>query len=394
MLPYGGFEGNAQSLRILSRVEKKRTEGAPGVEFENGRDLRHGLNVTCRSLASVLKYDSKIPVRDKGAQVSKGYYASEAQLVSNLKKAILGVDQIPEEYKRPRKFKTIECQIMDIADDIAYSTYDFEDAMKADFSSLLDLLRIPQRKDLWRRVAFKVWKSTQSAPVTFDEKTVPAQLESEIRAEEERVRAFLFVFCAGLIPSESQLGTVIPTAEELRKAIDDLGMQPLDDAEQDQMVRNLGVLGFGFNSAERLRESGYLRSSLTSDLVHQYIQAIRFRYNERYPAVSAVWLEDKLRRQIEILKHYTYEAHVEAARMQTIEYRGREIVTAIFKHLADDRKNRLMPEDWRDRTEGLADERHRRRCISDFIAGMTDRYAVEFYNRLTSGASATIFKDV
>jgi dGTPase len=40
------------------------------------------------------------------------------------------------------------------------------------------------------------------------------------------------------------------------------------------------------------------------------------------------------------------------------------------------------------------DERHRLRCIGDFIAGMTDRYAVEFYQRLTSGPSVSIFKDV
>ena len=47
---------------------------------------------------------------------------------------------------------------MDIADDIAYSTYHFEDAMKAGFTSLLDLLRLSNKPRVLRRIALKVWK--------------------------------------------------------------------------------------------------------------------------------------------------------------------------------------------------------------------------------------------
>jgi dGTPase len=322
----------------------------------------------------------------------KGYYGSEHELVTAIKKAVLGRASIPDEYRKDRKFKTVECQIMDIADDIAYSTYDFEDAMKADFSSLLDLLRIPQKRDLLRRVAFKVWKGSQKEPVKFDEKSVPPRLEDEIKAEENRVRAFLFVFCAGLLPTDAQLVQVVPTLDQLNGALDDLGMARLQDGAD--MLNKLGGLAFGFDSAEGLRENGYRRATLTSSLVHQDIQAIQFKYNPEFPGLSKVWIDEKKSRQIEILKHYTYEAHVEAARMQTMEYRGREIVKSIFDHLVGDKKHRLLPEDWRARAQGMTDEAHRRRCISDFIAGMTDRYAVEFYDRLTSGSTSTIFKDV
>ena len=279
--------------------------------------MRRGLNLTHRALAAVLKYDSKIPVRDENASVAKGYYGSEHDLVTAIKKVVLGTDIIPDEYRKQRKFKTVECQIMDIADDIAYSTYDFEDAMKADFSSLLDLLRIPQKRDLWRRVAFKVWKGSQKQPVKFDEKNIPPQLDLEIQAEENRVRAFLFVFCAALLPTEAQLADVIPTLDHLNAALDDLGMARIGDSAD--MVNRLGVLAFGFDSAEGLRENGYRRATLTSSLVHQYIQAIEFEYNPEFPALSKVWIDDKKSRQIEILKHYTYEAHVEAARMRTME---------------------------------------------------------------------------
>jgi dGTPase len=65
MARYGGFEGNAQTLRILARLEKKETESFPSTEdpqsVVDNKDFRCGLNVTYRSLASVLKYDSLIP---------------------------------------------------------------------------------------------------------------------------------------------------------------------------------------------------------------------------------------------------------------------------------------------------------------------------------------------
>ena len=89
MIEYGGFEGNAQTLRILTRIEKKiiDTENPSGVN-EKGRDLRAGLNLTSRSIASILKYDNIIPrnheqrlkfheSRGEPIHPIKGYYESE-----------------------------------------------------------------------------------------------------------------------------------------------------------------------------------------------------------------------------------------------------------------------------------------------------------------------------
>src|SRR5437016_1329006 len=55
------------------------------------------------------------------------------------------------------KFKTIECQIMDLADDIAYSTYDLEDTFKAGFLTPLDLLA---KYELYESVAGKMSRAT------------------------------------------------------------------------------------------------------------------------------------------------------------------------------------------------------------------------------------------
>ena len=137
MRDFGGFEGNAQTLRILSRLEKKAFLDAPiGPQPEHGQaELRCGLNLAFRSLASVLKYDRPIPERfdDRSAPgVMKGYYRDDAELVRNIKKAVVG-----DEYAID--FKTVECSIMDIADDIAYSTYDLEDVFKSGVLKPMDL---------------------------------------------------------------------------------------------------------------------------------------------------------------------------------------------------------------------------------------------------------------
>lgn len=85
----GGFEGNAQTLRILCRLEKKLVDheqqlGHRGPIWydERGRDAAVGLNLCSRSLAAVLKYDQRIPRRRASkAELVKGYYSTEKAVV-------------------------------------------------------------------------------------------------------------------------------------------------------------------------------------------------------------------------------------------------------------------------------------------------------------------------
>ena len=379
----GGFEGNAQTLRILARVEKKRTAVLDSIdEFQGNVDLRRGLNLTFRSLAAILKYDHKIAVRPEGAKLDKGYYAEEEQLVRKIKKGITDDANFDG-------LKTIECQIMDIADDIAYSTYDFEDAMKVGFTSILDLLRLANQHKLRRRIAVQVWKRLNKRRDSFDEDNVPKEILPAIEKTEQEVLTKLYLLCFSMIPIESELKKITaPLIDEIRNAYGREEAKKFGPG-----LRDLSVLAVGYDAAQQLRSNGYLRTELTSEMITKFINGVTFEYNSEHPALSKVALQEDVRREIEILKIYTYEAHVEAARLKTVEFRGREIVKAIFKHLQNDRKNELLPADWRSRVS-FGDERHRQRCIGDFIAGMTDRYAIEFYERLTSGPSVTIFKDV
>ena len=81
-----------------------------------------------------------------------------------------------------------------------------------------------------------------------------------------------------------------------------------------------------------------------------------------------------------------------SANLKTVEYRGYKIVREIFGALSGEGGDRLLPDDYRKRVVNAPDELARDRAICDFIAGMTDRYAIEFYGRLRSESAQTIFK--
>lgn len=130
---YAGFEGNAQTLRIITKLENRLGRG------ENVHDAYkkpRGLNLTTRTLASILKYDTQLNPIDQNnkAKISKGYYSDESEIVKQLREKFKLKDGV--------KLRSIECQIMDIADDIAYSAYDLEDTMEAGLVTPFDLISL------------------------------------------------------------------------------------------------------------------------------------------------------------------------------------------------------------------------------------------------------------
>ena len=76
----GGFEGNAQTLRVLTRLEKRQTIGS-GAPVENEIENRAGLNLTFRTLAAVLKYDNeKFPRRERTAERESNMKSARATI--------------------------------------------------------------------------------------------------------------------------------------------------------------------------------------------------------------------------------------------------------------------------------------------------------------------------
>jgi len=359
MLKYGGFEGNAQTLRLLTRIEKKhRIDSRKDVDItSSGNDKRVGLNVTARSIAAILKYDKQIvPQKNKKGQITpiKGYYTSEKDVVSWVKKSIC------RNKRHSDRFKTVECQIMDIADDIAYSTYDLEDSFKAGFLEPVDLLcSAPE-------VLINVAKKVGSA---IGVKVSKEDVRDEIA---ERIFFDIFKLPEGMYEDYYK--------KPSRRALEELHLFSITHAK---------------NVSRSEAQNGYDRTALTSSLVGAFVGAVEIdKINRSIPALSTVKLQKNRKRQIEILKHFVYESQILSPKIQIVAYRSKEIIQRIFETLSNRVENGqlLLPPDYRKIHAACSKRRHQMRTICDFIAGMTDRYALEFYGRLTSESPETIFK--
>jgi dGTPase len=105
-LDCGGFEGNAQSFRLLTRIEAKTVDA-------QGKSL--GLNLTRASLDAATKY----PWARAENPRKFGVYDDDVEIFNWVRK------------EAPVGRKCIEAQIMDWSDDCAYSVHDLEDAIFA-----------------------------------------------------------------------------------------------------------------------------------------------------------------------------------------------------------------------------------------------------------------------
>ena len=110
---FGGFEGNAQTFRILNSLEKKH------VEFG-------GLNLTLRTLLATVKYYRKF---DNGEN-EKFVFDDDFDLIK----------QQLDENGLGNEPNTIDMQIMNKADEIAYAAHDLEDCLKLDYLTIDELL--------------------------------------------------------------------------------------------------------------------------------------------------------------------------------------------------------------------------------------------------------------
>ncbi|MCT8997114.1 deoxyguanosinetriphosphate triphosphohydrolase [Chelativorans intermedius] len=271
MAPWGGFDHNAQSLRVVTRLERRYAE------FD-------GLNLTWETLEGLVKHNG--PLTDAAGNGLKG----------PVPRAIL--DYAARHDLELSRFASLEAQCAAIADDIAYDAHDVDDGLRAGLITL----------DMLAEVA------------------LPGRI---LRAVAERY--------PGLDP--------VRTGHELMRRQITLMVEDVIDTAR----ANLDALRP--RSVEDVRDAG--RTLVTFS--------------------AAMAAEEKA------LKDFLYANLYRHPEVVAVRRRADRVVRELFDaYFADPRR---MPESWR---AGLdrAEERIRARRVADFLAGMTDTYALKEHARL------------
>ncbi len=294
----GGFEGNAQTLRLLTRLEAKAVH-------PDGSSA--GLNLTRASLDAATKYPWR---RGDAPDVPTkfGAYGEDAAALDWLRRGA--------PYARP----CLEAQVMDFADDVAYSVHDVEDAVVA---GRLDLRRLHAEEDRERVVGLaRAWYRPEA------------------------------------------------TAEQLQAALDRLAELPFWVPEYDGSRRTLAALKD-------------MTSQLIGRFCSSTERATHERYGgtplRRYDADLVVPAETL--QEIGALKGVA-AAFVMTAEDRQPEYlRQRELLHHLVHLLAERVPAALQPVFQCDYA-AAADEAARLRVVVDQVASLTDASALAWYERL------------
>ncbi len=271
MAPYGGFDHNAQALRVLTKLEHKYPE------FD-------GLNLTWETLEGVIKHNGpligpKVKIKDLPAAFLEYESLQSLEL---------------ETYAGP------EAQVAALADDVAYNNHDIQDGLRAGLFSLEDLLDVPLAGPKVREVM----------------KQYPDVERSRIISES--VRRLISLWLADLV------------AEFSRRAE---AAGPKSAAEVRALDAPLGAF---------------------SDEIEEAQKPLRkFLFEQMY-------------------------RHHKVNRMMS---QARRIVHELFELFLTEPNT--LPPPWRDRASGKGDDMAgRARVVCDYIAGMTDTYAIEEHRKL------------
>jgi dGTPase len=261
MAEAGGFDHNAQTLRLLTKLESPYPTHA-------------GLNLSWETLEGLAKHNGPVTGALPWA-----------------------LDEANSEWELDlATWPSLEAQVAAIADDIAYDNHDVDDGLRAGLFTLEELLEVPLVAGLWDAVKARY----------------PAVPEARLASELVR----------------DQIGAMVNDvlAETRRRSVES-GVDSLDD------VRAAGQRLAGFSS--------------------------------------------QLAEEEKALKAFLHARMYNAPKVAAVRTQAQAVVAGLWSAFAAD--PRLLPPDWR---PADADRVTTLRSIGDYIAGMTDRFAIRQYRAL------------
>ncbi len=278
MEPYGGFDHNAQALRIVTRLERHYAD------FD-------GLNLTWESLEGIAKHNGPVvgPNADKKHEGPLPYALAEVNAAWDLELAT---------------HASAEAQVAAIADDVAYSHHDLHDGLRSGLFSEDDLMELPVTGPAFEEV----------------DRLYPG-LEKMRRRHEALRRVFGRMVEDVIAVAQNRLAAAQP------KSVED--------------IRHLGTTVIRFSKP-----------------LYQELKAIRsFLFHRMYRAPSVMQERAKVTRIVNDL-------------------------FPLFMARPD-----LLPAEWRADIEAARDEVTLARIVADYVAGMTDRFAIQEHARLMGGGA-------
>ena len=312
MRKHGGFEGNGQTFRIVTKLEPYTPE--------------HGMNLSRRTLLGLVKYPNYLSTlsntpKQSGADSDlnhkqikagdwhppKGLYDCDEDMFDWLlsgfsanDKALFTQFKQNDHQHHKTRYKTFDCSIMELADDIAYGIHDLEDAI---------VMGIVNQQ----------------------------QFEQEVVA-------------------------------------------PIEQLKNCWLCNNIAPLALKLFSQHH-----YERKDAIGALVNCFITSIEIKptapaFEQDLLKYNAVFLAE-YDGALSVFKRYVFERVIRKPDIQLLEYKGQQIVMALFQTFASD-PERLLPENTRQRWREADNQNNGHRVICDYIAGMTDGFAARLYGDL------------
>jgi dGTPase len=275
MAAFGGFDHNAQALRVVTKLEQRYAD------FD-------GLNLSWETLEGLVKHNGPLLTEDGGPVPRYAARGIPAAILEYAQSQDLGL----------RTHASAEAQVAAIADDIAYDAHDIDDGLRAGLFSREDLRSVPFLGELLGEIDAR-WPGLAAGRVIHElGRRVITRFVEDVIAESGR-----------------RLAALAP------RHVDDI------------------------------RAAGHPVIAFSTAMADADASIKRFLFTNMYRHPDVV----RVRRQADA------------------------IVRELFAAFAADLSR--MPEEWRD---ALADatQARRMRHIADYIAGMTDRYAILEHRRL------------